>query len=72
MDSAARWSFLEESAVGLTLLTTLYIFLTAYRDFRDNFAAEIWAAIGYGDTPRSLRSRASYRVYSACHSRALS
>ncbi len=51
MDSAARWAFLKESAVGLILLTTLYIFLTAYRDFRDNFAAEIWAAIGYQDTP---------------------
>lgn len=51
MDSTARWEFLRESAVGLSLLTTLYIFLTAYRDFRDNFAAEIWAAIGYGDTP---------------------
>jgi hypothetical protein len=25
-----------------------YILLTAFRDFRDNFAAEIWAALGYG------------------------
>lgn len=51
MDATARWTFLKQSAWGLLLLTTLYIFLTAYRDFRDNFAAEIWAAIGYGDTP---------------------
>ena len=51
MDAAARWAFLKQSAWGLILLTTLYIFLTAYRDFRDNFAAEIWAALGYGDTP---------------------
>jgi hypothetical protein len=51
MDAAARMAFIKQSALGLGLLTTLYIFLTAYRDFRDNFAAEIWAAIGYGDTP---------------------
>ena len=25
--------------------------LTAYRDFRDNFAAELWEALGYGNTP---------------------
>ena len=25
-----------------------YVLLTAFRDFRDNFAAEIWTALGYG------------------------
>ena len=29
---------------GLLPLTLLYVLLTAYRDFRDNFAVEIWAA----------------------------
>jgi hypothetical protein len=51
MDAAARWQFLKASAPGLALLTTLYLFLTAYRDFRDNFAAELWDALGYGATP---------------------
>ncbi len=27
------------------------MFLTAYRDFRDNFAREIWDALGFGDQP---------------------
>ena len=30
------------------LLVLAYVLLTAFRDFRDNFAAEIWAALGYG------------------------
>ena len=25
-----------------------YVLLTAFRDFRDNFAAEIWTALGHG------------------------
>jgi hypothetical protein len=31
---------------GLVALTFLYMFLTAYRDFRDNFAAELFAELG--------------------------
>jgi hypothetical protein len=33
---------------GLLLLVIVYLFLTGYRDFRDNFAAEIWADLGEG------------------------
>lgn len=51
MDGASRWAFFKDSALGLTLLTGLYVMLTAYRDFRDNFAPELWSALGYGDTP---------------------
>lgn len=36
---------------GLILLILAYMLLTAYRDFRDNFSAEIWKALGYGDKP---------------------
>jgi hypothetical protein len=32
----------------MTLLTAAYVLLTAFRDFRDNFAAEIWTVLGYG------------------------
>ncbi len=46
-----RRRFLTMFGPGLFALTFLYMFLTAYRDFRDNFAAEIWKALGYGDTP---------------------
>lgn len=51
MNAAERLAFFKHLAPGLTVLIFFYILLTAYRDFRDNFAAEIWDALGYGDTP---------------------
>jgi hypothetical protein len=51
MDGPMRIAFFREFAFGLTALTVLYVFLTAYRDFRDNFAAEIWNELGMGDVP---------------------
>jgi len=51
MDSAARASFLRRYWVGLGPLVLLYFFLTAYRDFRDSFAREIWDALGYSEEP---------------------
>lgn len=38
-------------APGIIALVLFYTLLTAYRDFRDNFAAEIWTALGFGDAP---------------------
>lgn len=51
MNRDARRAFLGRFALGLVALTGLYMLLTAYRDFRDNFAAEIWTALGYGGVP---------------------
>jgi hypothetical protein len=51
MQSEDRWAFFFRFAPGLTALTLLYMFLTAYRDFRDNFAKEIWGALGYQGQP---------------------
>jgi len=48
MDAAQRRAFLLLYAPGILLLVTSYVLLTAFRDFRDNFAAEIWTALGYG------------------------
>ena len=48
MNGAERLAFLARYGPGIALLTTAYILLTAFRDFRDNFAAEIWSALGYG------------------------
>lgn len=48
MDSAARLRFLSRYGVGLALLVLAYVLTTAIRDFRDNFAAEIWTALGFG------------------------
>jgi MFS family permease len=48
MDAAQRRAFLLLYAPGILLLVASYVLLTAFRDFRDNFAAEIWTALGYG------------------------
>lgn len=49
MDAAARRALFARYAPGLVALITLYVMLTALRDFRDNFSAEIWADAGLGD-----------------------
>lgn len=48
MDAGQRAAFLALYGPGVALLVLSYILLTALRDFRDNFAAEIWTALGYG------------------------
>lgn len=48
MDAAARSAFVRRYAPGIVPLTLLYVLLTAYRDFRDNFSREIFDAIGMG------------------------
>lgn len=48
MDAGQRAAFLAVYGPGVALLVLSYILLTALRDFRDNFAAEIWTALGYG------------------------
>lgn len=49
MDRAQRRAFLAAYAPGVVLLIMAYVLLTAFRDFRDNFAAEIWTALGFGE-----------------------
>jgi hypothetical protein len=47
MDAAQRWAFVRQFFLGLTLLCLAYFFLTAYRDFRDNYQVEIFDGLGY-------------------------
>jgi len=51
MDGEARRRFTRSHWPGLLALVVVYFFLTAYRDFRDNFAAEILRDMGYGGQP---------------------
>jgi len=46
MDARARDSFFRAHAMTLVPLIGVYVLLTAFRDFRDNFAAEIWRELG--------------------------
>lgn len=54
MDAAARRGFFSRYATGLSLLVLGYVLLSAYRDFRDNFARELWDSLGYDSAPEIL------------------
>ena len=47
MGSERRWAFWKAYWPGLVLLIAAYFLLTAFRDFRDNFAVELFEGLGY-------------------------
>ncbi|WP_199560194.1 DUF5690 family protein [Sphingomonas psychrotolerans] len=49
MNRAGRIALLRRNWLPLTMLITAYVALSALRDFRDNFAPELWAELGYAD-----------------------
>jgi hypothetical protein len=51
MDGPARWRLFLRTAPGLIALIAAYMLFTAYRDFRDNFARELWDTLGYEHAP---------------------
>jgi len=62
MDRAARGAFLRRFAPGIILLIVFYFFLTAFRDFRDNFGVEIFKNLGYGTEHAALFTRTEIPV----------
>jgi hypothetical protein len=54
MDLKSRLKFFSTFSIGIVITTVIYIALTIFRDIRDNFAVEIWQAIGFGDQPAIL------------------
>lgn len=44
---AERGQFIRKYLLGISIYLLSYILMTAYRDFRDNFAAEIWQGLGF-------------------------
>ena len=61
MDGEGRMAFLKQFLPGMIMLLVLYFFLTAYRDFRDNYMPEVFAAMGYDDEP-TLFSKADLPI----------
>lgn len=61
MDSGDRMAFLRQFLLGMVMLLILYFFLTAYRDFRDNYMKEIFLAMGYPPEP-TLFTKADWPV----------
>ena len=51
MSGADRIKFIKTFGPGIASMTLFYMCLTAYRDFRDNFAPELWEAFGYTTAP---------------------
>ena len=51
MNASDRKKFLFTFAPGLVLLILAYMLLTTFRDFRDNFSAEVWQALGTFNSP---------------------
>ena len=46
MGGSQRWQFFRQFLPEMLLLSTVYFFLTAYRDFRDNFGKELFESLG--------------------------
>ncbi len=51
MNKNDRRNFLKSFLPGIALFVLSYMLLTAFRDFRDNFSAELWASLGYAGSP---------------------
>lgn len=54
MSRSNRAEFIGKHGITIVMLVTAYVLLTALRDLRDNFAVEIWAAIGFADVASNL------------------
>lgn len=52
MNRADRKHFVASFLPGIILFVLAYMLLTAFRDFRDNFSAEMWKTLGYGNSPQ--------------------
>lgn len=48
MTRAERRQFITSYLPGIVLIVITYVLLTVLRDFRDNFANELWTELGYG------------------------
>jgi hypothetical protein len=49
MNASERKKFLAAFFPGILLFVIAYTLLTAFRDFRDNFSAEIWTGLGFAN-----------------------
>lgn len=51
MNRVERKMFLRTFLPGIVLFVLVYMLLTAFRDFRENFSSDVWNALGYGNSP---------------------
>ncbi|BDS06010.1 hypothetical protein NT6N_10500 [Oceaniferula spumae] len=50
MDGKSRKRFFSRFAFGMIVLCTIYLLLTAYRDYRDTYLVDLYSALGYDKT----------------------
>jgi hypothetical protein len=48
MDKSDRADFVKNFLPGIILFVLAYMLLTTFREFRENFAADVWKSLGYG------------------------
>jgi hypothetical protein len=51
MAKGERQHFVRAFLPGIILFISAYLMLTTFRDFRDNFSAEVWKSLGSGHAP---------------------
>ena len=56
MTAAARRDFATRFLPGLLMLLVVYLALTGFRDFRDNYGVELFDELGYGKRPALFSS----------------
>jgi hypothetical protein len=49
MNAEQRKHFVKTFLPGIVLFVLAYMLLTAFRDFRENFASDVWKSLGYGN-----------------------
>ena len=49
MNGEQRRHFVKTFLPGIVLFVLAYMLLTAFRDFRENFASDVWKSLGYGN-----------------------
>lgn len=54
MSKQQRKEYLQTFLPGIITLLVMYVFLTVFRDVRDNFAADMWAEMGYSNQPEKF------------------
>jgi hypothetical protein len=54
MDKKRRNEFLKNFGPGILIAVLIYVMLTIFRDLRDNFAVELWTALGFANAPSIL------------------
>jgi len=50
LNKRERNNLIQQFFPGILILIFLYVLLTIFRDMRDNFAADIWIELGFGNT----------------------